>query len=75
MRAHHYVPSAKSDDTFNGSLVSDAKVGQDGSTFRPIVEFPLKPEGAEIFYQLTLRNGGRAMAVVFQESIRSVLVK
>lgn len=70
--AIYYVLSTKDEESFDGAYVSDAKVGQNGMNYKPQVEFSLTPEGAEKFFVLTSQNVGRAMAVVFEGSIRSV---
>lgn len=70
--AQYFVLSLASEDSFDGSYISSAQVGQDSLTHRPLVEFSLNEEGAEKFFNLTSSHTGKSMAVVFEEEVRSV---
>lgn len=56
----------------DGAHLKSAVVSQHEETRRPVVNFTLDSEGGEIFYELTSRNKGKALAVVMDGKVKSV---
>ena len=52
--------------------ITDVRVEKHMMSGEPIVTFYLSPEGGELFFNHTLRNAGRLMAVVFENQIRFI---
>jgi protein-export membrane protein SecD len=63
----------KKEAVLDGSFLSDARVGQD-QFGRPVVEFSLTLEGADIFADVTKNNVGKRLAIVLDEKVRSAPV-
>lgn len=57
----------------DGSYISDARVGQD-QFGRPVVDFSLTLEGADIFAEVTRNNVGKRLAIVLDGRVRSAPV-
>ncbi len=56
----------------DGAHLESATTAQDGMTGRPVVNFKLDDEGGRIFYDVTSKNVGHAMAVVMDGNIKSI---
>lgn len=54
-----------------GEYLTDATVGSDPVTNRPVVNFTLNSEGASRFSQLTRNNVGNSLAIVLDERVRA----
>ncbi|MCX8029586.1 MAG: protein translocase subunit SecD [Brevinematales bacterium] len=63
----------KREVVLDGSFVSDARVGQD-QFGRPVVDFSLTLEGADIFAEITRNNIGKRLAIVLDGRVRSAPV-
>ncbi|MEN2997681.1 MAG: protein translocase subunit SecD [Brevinematia bacterium] len=63
----------KKEVVLDGSYISDARVGQD-QFGRPVVDFSLTLEGADIFAEITRNNVGRRLAIVLDGRVRSAPV-
>ncbi len=53
----------------DGSMLTDAKVGYDQKTNRPLVNFTLNGQGAKIFGDFTEKSVGKRMAVVLDDEV------
>lgn len=63
----------KKEVVLDGSYISDARVGQD-QFGRPVVDFSLTLEGADIFAEITRNNVGKRLAIVLDGRVRSAPV-
>jgi len=63
----------KKEAVLDGSFLADARPGQD-QFGRPVVEFSLTLEGADIFADITRNNVGRRLAIVLDGKVRSAPV-
>ncbi len=63
----------KKEVVFDGSYIKDARPGQD-QFGRPVVEFSLTLEGADIFADITRNNIGKRLAIVLDGRVRSAPV-
>lgn len=54
-----------------GQHITEAQVGRDPLTNRPLVNFVLDPEGSRLFSVLTRDNVGSSMAIVMDERVRA----
>lgn len=55
-----------------GDYVNDARTSTDPQTNRPVVSITFDGEGAQLFGRLTAENVGRPMAIVLDETVKSV---
>jgi len=55
----------------DGNHIVNAQVGTDNLTGRPIINFTLDKEGAEIFFKLTAANTERTMAIVLDDRVKA----
>ena len=53
----------------DGSMLTDAKVGYDQKTNRPLINFSLNGQGAKIFGDFTEKSVGKRMAVVLDDEV------
>lgn len=58
--------------TLDGSYIESSTQSKDSITGRPVVNFTLSTEGGNLFYDLTSRHKGQALAVVLDEKVKSV---
>jgi len=58
--------------TLDGSYIESASPSKDQLSARPVVNFTLSGEGGNLFYELTSRHKGEALAVVLDGKVRSV---
>ena len=56
----------------DSSLIIDVKVDEHMMSGNPIVVFTLSPEGGDMFFNHTMRNVGRTMAIVFENRVRLI---
>ena len=56
----------------DGSYIESSTQSKDSITGRPVVNFTLSSEGGNLFYDLTSRHKGQALAVVLDEKVKSV---
>lgn len=63
----------KKEVVLDGSYINDARVGQD-QFGRPVVDFSLTLEGADIFAEITRNNIGKRLAIVLDGRVRSAPV-
>ena len=65
---YYYVVSKHTNLT--GRMLQDAAFVMGGETgTEPVVKFEFKPEGAELFYELTSKNIGRTLAVILDNEM------
>jgi len=55
----------------DGSHITDAQVGRDPITNRPVVNFVLDKAGADKFAKLTRDNVGKSLAIVMDDRVRA----
>jgi len=55
----------------DGNHITNAQVGTDPVTNRPVINFTLDKEGADIFYKLTSANVGKTLAIVLDGMVRA----
>ncbi len=55
----------------DGNHIVNAQVGSDNLTGKPIINFTLDKEGAEIFYKLTSANTEKTMAIVLDDRVKA----
>ena len=55
----------------DGNHIVNAQVGIDNLTGRPIINFTLDKEGAEIFFKLTAANTEKTMAIVLDDRVKA----
>ncbi|MFP4364826.1 MAG: protein translocase subunit SecD [Spirochaetia bacterium] len=55
----------------SGNHIDDATVANDPITGRPLVNFMLDDDGADIFFQLTQANVGESLAIVLDDKVRA----
>ena len=55
----------------DGNHIVNAQVGTDNLTGRPIINFTLDKEGAEIFFKLTAANTEKTMAIVLDDRVKA----
>jgi len=55
----------------DGNHIVNAQVGMDNLTGRPIINFTLDKEGAEIFFKLTAANTEKTMAIVLDDRVKA----
>lgn len=55
----------------DGSHIQDAQVGSDPITGRPVINFTLDNEGADIFFQLTSSNVNKTLAIVLDDKVKA----
>ncbi len=60
-----------SEDGLSGQHLTEAQVGRDQLTNRPVVNFMLDRGGADAFARLTRDNVGRSMAIVMDDEVRA----
>jgi len=53
----------------DGSMLTDAKVGYDQKTNRPLINFSLDGQGSKIFGDFTEKSVGKRMAVVLDDEV------
>ncbi len=58
--------------TLDGSYIESSTQSKDSITGRPVVNFTLSSEGGNLFYDLTSRHKGQALAVVLDDKVKSV---
>ncbi|MDD5973069.1 MAG: protein translocase subunit SecD [Spirochaetales bacterium] len=56
----------------DGGFIESSQSSKDSVTNRPVVNFTLSNEGGKLFYDLTSKHKGQALAVVLDEKVRSV---
>ena len=61
----------KSQVGLDGNHITNAQVGTDPITNRPVINFTLDKEGADIFYKLTSANVGQTLAIVLDGKVRA----
>ncbi|MCQ2603885.1 MAG: protein translocase subunit SecD [Spirochaetia bacterium] len=55
----------------DGSHIVDAQVGNDSVTGRPIINFTLDKEGADIFFKLTAANVKKTLSIVLDDNVKA----
>jgi preprotein translocase subunit SecD len=61
----------KSEMGLDGNHITNAQVGTDPITNRPVINFSLDKEGADIFYKLTSANVGQTLSIVLDGKVRA----
>ena len=55
----------------DGSHIVDAQVGNDPVTGRPVINFALDKEGADIFFKLTSANVKKTLSIVLDDNVKA----
>ncbi len=55
----------------DGSHIVNAQVGSDSITGKPVINFTLDREGADIFFKLTSANTDKTMAIVLDDRVKA----
>jgi preprotein translocase subunit SecD len=69
-RVQRYI-AVREEIGLDGSHIIDAQVGSDALTAKPVINFTLDREGADIFFKLTSANTDKTMAIVLDDRVKA----
>ena len=69
-RVQRYI-AIREEIGLDGSHIVNAQVGSDPITGKPVINFTLDREGADIFFKLTSANTDKTMAIVLDDRVKA----
>ncbi|MCP5515202.1 MAG: protein translocase subunit SecD [Spirochaetales bacterium] len=69
-RVQRYI-AIREEKGLDGTHIVNAQVGNDPITGKPIINFTLDKEGADIFFKLTSANTEKTMAIVLDDRVKA----